>query len=159
MAKAGSIIVGMFVGAILLGVLGWIPILGGLIAGIAAGALAKGAARGLVAGLLAGIIGFIILSFLLTAIGGAAGGGVGAAIGAAIGLGVSALLGLLEIGNIVLAMIGGLIGGAISPRVEIQSTAGPEKQEENDALKTLKLRYAKGEITKKQYDKMLKDLK
>jgi hypothetical protein len=57
----------------------------------------------------------------LTAIGGAAGGGVGAVIGSAVGLGVSAILGLLEIGNIVLAMTGGLIGGAISPRVEIQS--------------------------------------
>jgi len=33
------------------------------------------------------------------------------------------------------------------------------KMNEDDALKILKVRYAKGEITKKQYDKMLKDLK
>jgi thermopsin len=42
----------------------------------------------------------------------------------------------------------------------LQSVSNAKREmKEDDALKILKIRYAKGEITKKQYNKMLKDLK
>lgn len=52
----GSIGAGVIVGILLLGLLGWIPFYGWIIAGFAAGLASRGSARGLMSGLLAGII-------------------------------------------------------------------------------------------------------
>lgn len=52
----GSIGAGVVVGILLLGLLGWIPFYGWIIAGFAAGLASRGSARGLGSGLLAGII-------------------------------------------------------------------------------------------------------
>jgi len=168
MVKTGSMGLGIIVGFILMGVIGWIPIIGALIAGVIAGAITRGAGRGLLTGFIAGIIGILLLEALITTIGGALGGGLGAAIGGVIGIGVGTILGLLAIGDIFLITIGGLIGGALRPRevsiqqdnTENEKNYGPKDEEksEDDHIKVLKLRYAKGEITKKQYDTMKKDI-
>jgi len=82
----GSIRLGTFVGFLLLLLLGFIPILGAVIAGLVAGLIARGVGRGAVAGFLAGIAGAVALIVLLS-IGGAALGaffgqaGLGAIIG------------------------------------------------------------------------------
>ena len=55
----------------------------------------------------------------------------------------------------------GLVIPGSRPVQEIRQPVVKEETEqktEEDAVKTLKLRYAKGEITKKQYDEMKKDL-
>ncbi len=82
----GSIGLGAFAGFLLLVFLGFIPILGALIAGLVSGLIARGAGRGAAAGFLAGIAGAIILTFVLS-IGGAA---LGAIFGQA---GLGALIG------------------------------------------------------------------
>ena len=112
MAGNGSIIVGTVAGAVVLVLLGWLPVLGALIAGIVAGHLAKGWLRGAFAGLLAGILGFFVLEFVLTGIGGALAGSIGALGGGVLG----GIIGILEIGNVPLAAIGGLIGGILTSR-------------------------------------------
>jgi len=40
----------------------------------------------------------------------------------------------------------------------VNQVTGKTPETENDALKVLKLRYAKGEITKEQYEQMKKDI-
>ncbi len=167
MAKRGSLGLGVVAGFLLMAIIGWIPIIGALIAGIIAGAIARGAGRGLIAGFLSGVIGLIILALVFSLFGVAIGGVLGAIISGAIGIGISTILLVIEIGGIILVTIGGLIGGALRSR-EIESSNIPKESEEteqeekygeeNEALAILKTRYAKGEITKIQYVKMKKDL-
>ena len=68
---------------------------------------------------------------------------------------------MLEIGNIPLAVIGGLIGGMLSPRtipvVEVQIKETDKK--DSDALGELKMRYVKGELTEEQFEKMKEEIK
>jgi hypothetical protein len=110
----GSIGLGAFAGFLLLIFLGFIPILGALIAGFVAGLIARGAGRGAAAGFVAGILGAVIVALLLTV--------GGAAIGELLGLsGLGGLVGglvggaavLLSLGNAIVCLIGGLIGGAL----------------------------------------------
>lgn len=108
----GSIGVGSVVGFLLLIILGWIPILGAIIAGLVAGLIARGALRGLAAGFISGIIGAVIIAILFSFIGGLIAG----AIGSAIGFGVGGLLILLSVGGAILSGIGGLIGGLLRHR-------------------------------------------
>jgi hypothetical protein len=111
----GSIGAGVMIGFFLLLILGWIPIIGALIAGIVAGAVARGAGRGLVAGFISGIIGVGIIVILLTGVLSFLGG----VIGGLIGISVGTVLILLSIGGAVVAMIGGLIGGALRRRMPV----------------------------------------
>lgn len=181
--KTGNMGLGVITGFIAMVIIGWIPVVGAFIAGIIAGAIAKGSGRGMMAGFLSGIFGLVLLAFLFTALGGSIGGGIGALVGGLFGIGVSSLLGLISIGGIILVTIGGLIGGSLEPRVieksgkytkadvENDDDEGDEQPEDagDDAprvsgkpdeehMKILKLRYAKGEITKKQFEAMKKDL-
>ncbi|MDE1824844.1 MAG: hypothetical protein KGH61_04150 [Candidatus Micrarchaeota archaeon] len=168
MSKQGSIGLAIVIGFILMTLIGWIPIIGALIAGIITGVIARGAGRGLAAGLLSGVIGLILLAILISILGAALGGSTGALIGGALGVGLGGILGLIYIGGIILVTIGGLIGGAISPRESKEKIKKEfnENEDENklgdnteeNAIKTLKLRYAKGELSKKQYQLMKKDL-
>lgn len=167
MAKNGNIGLGVFIGFLLMVLIGWIPIIGALIAGAIAGSIAKGAGRGLITGFLSGTIGLIILAIILGMVGGLAGstlGSASAAVGAGIGIGVSSILFIVEIGDIIVVTIGGLIGGALHPQeiiAELQKedrSAARNEEDKNEALKALKLRYANGKITKAQYDSMKKDL-
>jgi hypothetical protein len=110
----GSIGLGAFVGFLLLIFLGFIPILGALIAGLVAGLIARGAGRGAAAGFVAGIVGAVVVALLLTVGGAAIGGlfglaGLGGLLGGLVGgAGV-----LLSLGNAIVCLIGGLIGGAL----------------------------------------------
>lgn len=67
----------------------------------------------------------------------------------------------------VLALLGILLPGKSSESTTVESRAGGmvwteagkvDKAIDKDALKALKLRYARGEITKEQYDQMREDL-
>ncbi len=156
MAETGNLGLGVVAGFLLMAVIGWIPIIGALIAGIVAGAIARGAGRGLLAGFLSGVIGLIILAVFFSILGAAAGGAFGTMI-AAIGIGASVFLGIIEIGGIILVTIGGLIGGALRSRETTQKESKDNKNNK-EALEILKTRYAKGEITKAQYTKMKQDL-
>ena len=85
-----------------------------------------------------------------------------------------AALGIITIASLVIALILFLVGGyyaitglrrteVIIKHEEKPGKDGSEKDEieiksEEDPIKVLKLRYAKGKITKKQFDKMKKDL-
>ena len=175
MAKTGNMGLGIIIGFILMGIIGWIPIIGALIAGIIAGVIARGAGRGLLTGFIAGIIGILFLGVLITVIGGALGGGIGAAIGGIVGVGVGTVLGLLAIVDIFVVTVGGLIGGALSPReknnknnVENEQKGDTEEIRKklsldeigsrNGPLNELKMRYVQGKITKAQYQRMKKDL-
>jgi hypothetical protein len=110
----GSIGLGAFVGFLLLVFLGFIPILGALIAGLVAGLIARGAGRGAAAGFVAGILGAVVIALLLTVGGATIGGlfglaGLGGLLGGLVGgAGV-----LLSLGNAIVCLIGGLIGGAL----------------------------------------------
>jgi uncharacterized membrane protein YeaQ/YmgE (transglycosylase-associated protein family) len=107
--RTGSIGLGVLAGFLLLTLLGFIPIIGALVAGLVAGLIARGACRGALAGFIAGILGSVVLTFLLTAFGGALGGILGGLFGGLIGSTVI----LLTLGSAILCLIGGLIGGAL----------------------------------------------
>jgi len=110
----GSIVGGAAVAFVLLIVIGWIPIIGALIAGFVAGVIARGAGRGATAGFIGGIAGGIIAVLVLGAVGTLLGGVIGLGfLGGIIGAGVGGALLLLGIGNTVVCIIGGAIGGAI----------------------------------------------
>jgi len=111
---SGSIGLGAFVGFLLLIFLGFIPILGALIAGVVAGLIARGAGRGAAAGFVAGILGAVVVALLLT-VGGAAIGGIFglAGLGGLLGGLVGGAGVLLSLGNAIVCLIGGLIGGAL----------------------------------------------
>jgi hypothetical protein len=110
----GSIGLGAFVGFLLLIFLGFIPVLGALIAGIVAGLIARGAGRGAAAGFVAGILGAVIVALLLTAGGATIGGLFGlASLGGLLGGLVGGAAVLLSLGNAIVCLIGGLIGGAL----------------------------------------------
>jgi hypothetical protein len=166
--ESGNMGLGIFVGFILMAVIGWVPIIGALIAGIVAGAIARGATRGLAAGFIAGIVGLVIIAILLAVAGATIAGPLGAMFGSIIGLGTSSLIAVLGFSGIVLVTIGGLVGGALRPQssfeVKTQTTtvvSENKKKEEDEttaSLRILKRRYAKGEITKKEYDRKRKDL-
>jgi hypothetical protein len=167
MAETGNIGLGILVGFILMAVIGWIPVVGALIAGIAAGAIAKGPARGLTAGFVSGIIGLVILWILFTFVGASVGGAMGAFIGGILGIGISGVLAIVGFGGIAFVTLGGLIGGSVKPRkiipMKIPESKKYEKEEDEDyneeAMRILKQRYATGEITKKEFGKIKKDLK
>ena len=114
MAKAGSITLGVFVGIIMMVIIGWIPLIGALIAGLVAGAIARGARRGLVVGFLSGLIGLLILIFLASAMG-------------------SAIAGAVGIGGIILVAIGGLMGGAFRHR-ETEKLILSEKKQKHSRM-------------------------
>ena len=105
----GSIGLGVLAGFLLLTLLGFIPIIGALVAGLVAGLIARGAGRGALAGFIAGILGSVVLTFLLTAFGGALGGILGGLFGGLVG----SIFILLTLGSAILCLIGGLIGGAL----------------------------------------------
>jgi len=109
MSERGSLGLAVFVGFILMIILGWFPIIGPLIAGFVAGLIARGAGRGALAGFLSGIIGGIIIGVILTIIGTAALGALGTFLGILAGLVVI----ILSLGGAILALIGGAIGGLI----------------------------------------------
>lgn len=69
-ASSGSIGLGALAGFLLLVFLGFIPIVGALIAGFVAGLIARGAGRGAVAGFVAGILRAVILALFLAVGGG-----------------------------------------------------------------------------------------
>jgi len=117
MQRRGSIGLGVLAGFLLLTLLGFIPIVGALIAGLVAGLVARGAGRGALAGFIAGILGSVVLTFLLTAFGGALGGILGGLFGGLVGGIFGGLIGsifiLLTLGSAIVCLIGGLIGGAL----------------------------------------------
>jgi hypothetical protein len=114
---SGSIGLGALAGFLLLVFLNFIPILGALISGFVAGLVARGAGRGAVAGFLAGILGAVILTLLLTVGGAAIGGILGlAGVGGLFGGLVGGTAVLLSLGNAILCLIGGLVGGALRRR-------------------------------------------
>src|ERR1700733_9921454 len=115
-SSQGNMGLGVVVGFILMIFLGWIPVIGALIAGFAAGGIAKGGAkRGLIAGFLSGIVGLILLTIIFTVLGGATHVPFGELLGGIIGTGVSAFLLVIDFGGIILVSIGGLMGGALIP--------------------------------------------
>jgi len=110
----GSIGLGIVAGFLLLILLGYIPIFGALMAGFVAGLITRGAGRGAAAGLIAGIGGAVILSIILLV----AGATIVSLLGQA-GLAVllkgstGGIITLLALGNAVVCLVGGLIGGAL----------------------------------------------
>ena len=109
--KKGSLIVAVLVGFILMIILGWIPLIGPFIAGLVAGYIAKGGlGRGALAGFLSGIVGGIILGVIVTVLSTAALGPLGLLIGAFAGLAAI----ILSLGGAIIALLGGLVGGAIA---------------------------------------------
>jgi len=118
--ETGSIGLGIIAGFLLLTLLGFIPIVGALIAGLVAGLIARGAGRGAFAGFIAGILGSVVLTFLLTTFGGALGGILGGLFGGLVGGIFGGLIGsifiLLTLASAIICLIGGLIGGALRRR-------------------------------------------
>lgn len=98
--------------------LGWIPVIGPLIAGYKTGSLAGKATRGLLAGFAVGVLSTLIVVSLVAVLGGILGdllfGIKGAGIGALLsGTIVGALLLIYGTGDILACALGGLIGGTI----------------------------------------------
>lgn len=172
MPKTGSMSLGVFIGFILMVIIGWIPVLGALVAGIIAGAIARGPGRGIATGFFAGILGLIILAIFFFGFGSTNTGTLGTQISSVVGLSIHTLLVVLSVGGIILITIGGLIGGALAPQetalktiVRKEETVVHHTTDKNeidekkqDPLHILKQRYAKGEITKRQYEQMKKEL-
>lgn len=110
----GGIGLGVLAGFLLLIFLGFIPILGALIAGIVAGLIARGAGRGAVAGFVAGIFGSVVLAIFLSFLGAAVGGIFGlTGLGGLLGGLVGGSYVVLSLGSAIVCLIGGLIGGAL----------------------------------------------
>ncbi len=101
---------GIIVTFLLLLVLGWVPVVGPLIAGAVGGYVAgKGAGGGAVAGFIGGIFGGILLGVIVAVLGTAFLGPLGAFLGLLAG-GVVALKLIVPA---ILAAVGDLIGGAL----------------------------------------------
>jgi uncharacterized membrane protein YeaQ/YmgE (transglycosylase-associated protein family) len=65
MSDSGSLGLGVFIGFILMIILGWIPVIGAFIAGLVAGLIAKGGViRGAKAGFLSGMMGAIVIAVM-----------------------------------------------------------------------------------------------
>ncbi|MDP7976402.1 MAG: hypothetical protein ACP5T5_01765 [Thermoprotei archaeon] len=111
MARGGSVVLGSVVGFLLIIVIGWVPFIGALIAGFVAGLIARGAWRGFIAGLGASLIGFVIITLAFALAGGAIAGFVGAFTFGLMGLGISVFLAIISLAGILLAAIGGALGG------------------------------------------------
>lgn len=101
----------VFVGFLLMLLIGWIPILGPLLAGIVAGILAQGGVGdGALAGFLSGIMGAIILGILVAFYEFVKIGPMASLLG---GLATFVVALLLSVGAALFGLIGGIIGGAI----------------------------------------------
>lgn len=122
----GSIGAGIGVGVLLLGLLGWIPFYGWLIAGVAAGLASRGSGRGLVSGLAAGIVVsavaiavtlFVPISALNTIFADVwnpyLSSTVFSTVYTTVGMGTTELVKRLVVDIIALPAIGGFIGGSI----------------------------------------------
>ncbi|MGC9205336.1 MAG: hypothetical protein ACP5FN_03635 [Candidatus Micrarchaeia archaeon] len=143
--------------------IGGFTFLGAFIAGVIAGAVARGAARGMAVGFLSVIFGLLIWFLLLTNtnlyfipgfnLNTTANNFNYMLVGLYpivnrisnfMGLQTFSIIFLIEIG---MAIIGGLVGGALRRR---------KQESEEEIASVLKNRYARGEITKSQYNKMKK---
>ena len=139
--------VAVLVGAILLALLGFIPVFGAIIAGFAAGMIAGGGAgRGAVAGFLSGIIGGVILAIILVV----AGSAVGAyysiyseILGGSIAIVAGILIIILSLGGAILAGIGGFVGGLVKeqkygglPKTDMSNVPGDKSSKMDDRAKT-----------------------
>jgi hypothetical protein len=110
--ERGGMGLGVFVGFLLMLLIGWIPIFGPFLAGVVAGILAHGGVgRGAFAGFLSGIMAAIILGLLVAFYGLIKIGPIEALLG---GLATFTVALLLSAGTALFGLIGGIIGGAIS---------------------------------------------
>ncbi len=114
MAKEGSVALGSIVGFLLMLVIGWVPFVGALIAGFVAGLIAKGPGRGFAAGLGASIIGLAMITLAFALAGTFLAGLVGTLTFGLLGLGISVFLGIMWLGGIILAAVGGALGGLVA---------------------------------------------
>ncbi len=114
------IVLAVMVGAILMAVLGEIPIVGPMIAGFVAGVMVGGIGRGALAGFLSGtflaVLATIILATSGVFIGGLAMGPTGAAAGGLAGVVMGAGFFIAELYFGILGLVGGIIGGALRKR-------------------------------------------
>jgi hypothetical protein len=108
--ERGGMGLGVFVGFLLMLLIGWIPVLGPLLAGIVAGILAGGVGKGALAGFLSGIMAAIILGLLVAFWGLVKFGPLEALLG---GLATFWVALLLSAGAALFGLIGGIIGGAM----------------------------------------------
>ena len=94
--------------------LGYIAIFGALIAGFVAGLITRGPGRGAAAGLIAGIGGAVVLSIMLSIAGTTLVSLLGqAGMSVLLKGSVGGVITLLALGNAVVCLVGGLIGGAL----------------------------------------------
>jgi hypothetical protein len=109
--ERGGMGLGVFSGFLLMLLIGWIPVLGPLLAGMVAGILANGGVgRGAFAGFLSGIMAAIILTLLVTLWGLLELGPLEALLG---GLTTFWVALILSAGAALFGLVGGIIGGAI----------------------------------------------
>jgi hypothetical protein len=109
--ERGGMGLGVFVGFLLMLLIGWIPVLGPLLAGVVAGILAQGGVgKGALAGFLSGILAAIILGSLVAFYGLVKLGPMAALLG---GLATFTAALLLSAGAAFFGLIGGIIGGAM----------------------------------------------
>jgi hypothetical protein len=109
--ERGGMGLGVLVGFLLMLLIGWIPVLGPLLAGVVAGILAQGGVgEGALAGFLSGIMAAIILGLLVTLWGLVNFGPLEALLG---GLATFWVALLLSAGAALFGLIGGIIGGAM----------------------------------------------
>ena len=108
--KEGSFWLAVIIGFILMVVLGFVPVIGALVAGLVAGLIAGGGIwNGGKAGFFAGLLGAIIMSVIVI-LGGTFLLGI---FGFISGLGISLVLIILALYHAVLGFIGGCAGGLL----------------------------------------------
>jgi hypothetical protein len=109
--STGSLAIGVSAGFVLMIILGWLPIVGPLIAGVVAGLMAEGGLRrGAVTGLLAGTFGGVALALILTSVDPA----TFAPLGFSVDFLGSFMLAILSVGGTIGALIGGALAGLVT---------------------------------------------
>jgi hypothetical protein len=109
--ERGGMGLGVFVGFLLMLLIGWVPVLGPLLAGVVAGILAQGGVgKGALAGFLSGVMAAIILGLLVAFWSLVKLGPLEAILG---GLATFWVALILSAGAALFGLIGGIIGGAM----------------------------------------------
>ena len=111
MGSTSSLVISVAAGFVLMIILGWLPVVGPLIAGVVAGLMAEGGLRrGALTGLLAGIFGGVTLALILMNVDPA----TFAPLGFSVGFLGNLMLAILSVGGVVGALIGGALGGLVT---------------------------------------------